>query len=603
MKFLRLLGYFSLLLSFVVFIRPLHAQTNLPGDANSDGKVDGVDYIIWLGNYNTNQTGPLKGDFDSSGKVDGVDYIAWLSHYGQSVSATPTPATTGTGTTSQYPEGMSMHLWQAGAKNAPNPAYDKCDDGTDVVAAHKQYYVIAYDGIKYPTWHPPVVTNPVTGVGKCYFGHEHGSDPQKYVHWSEIYQHFGKDINGDGTITPLTINAQTGVITAGDRAGIPFGIANEHMDQYYGQEGRDSVFVRHEDHVGHKIEVANKESDLNTSIDGNVTASTHEMAQLSGTQGLNIPYYTSGSETYKPTGVVCTHLHKFHQGTHSGDAIRNNLHEVIFHSTCTSVDTSGINAPAYYPNNTVILTGMMAFGNPAEYLRFCFADRTTKVCPDGKNSNGSCVVNDPLISKLPNSVYSNTLGRNMVDRYCLENFQTLNPGNNYFAPYELWEGDLRIQTPFGKMIAEHGRQWDVLDPIRFVDPNSLTGFSYNADNCAKGGIFDKIQYIGGCNSRTTNVAWDSPQSGFKGIKRTAYFGRNRVSNAGGAQIWWTDPLGSNAVSTQFSSGLKQKISSVEADIQKVQSRVQQLFGSNNFLNDRAIQRSFSFGTNTIHAPN
>ncbi len=509
---------------------------------------------------------------------------------------TPTPMPSTAPSADVYPESMSMHAWRVGGKNAPNPLYDKCDDGTDIVLVHNQYYVIGYDGIKYPTWHPPVVTNPITGVGKCYFGHEHGTDPQTYVHWNDIVQHFGKDINGDGIISAMIINPLTGQITPGDRAGIPFGIANEHMDQYYNQENRDSVFVRHEDHVGHKIEVANYESDT-------LNNSTHTMAQLPGTTGINVPYYKAGSETYQPTGIVCTHLHKFHQGTHSPDAVRNNLHEVIFHSTCTSVDTNGINAPAYYPSNTVILTGMMAFGNPGEYLRFCFNDRMTKVCADGKNPDGTCVINDPLISKLPKAIYSDTLGRNMVDKYCLDNFSKLNPGLNYFNPYELWQGDLRIQKADGDMLAEHGRQWDVLDPVRFIDSTSTTGISYNSSQCASGGAFSNIQYIGGCNSRTQNIPWDSPLSGFRGLKRTTYFGRNRVSNPGGPDVWWTDPLGGNASPTQFTSGLKQRISPVEADIQKVQYRIQQLYGPDNFLNDRAIQRTFNDGGGTVHAPN
>lgn len=97
--------------------------------------------------------------------------------------------------------------------------------------------------------------------------------------------------------------------------------------------------------------------------------------------------------------------------------------------------------------------------------------------------------------------------------------------------------------------------------------------------------------------------WDSPQSNFKGLKRTTYFGRNRISNSGGVQIWWTVPLGVNAVTAAFSSGLKQNITPVSADIQTVQSRIQQLYGSSNFLNDRAIQRQFSNGGGTVHAPN
>jgi len=57
--------------------------TSIPGDANGDGLVDGIDYIIWLNNYNQSTgNGPADGDFNSSGFVDGVDYIIWLNNYG-----------------------------------------------------------------------------------------------------------------------------------------------------------------------------------------------------------------------------------------------------------------------------------------------------------------------------------------------------------------------------------------------------------------------------------------------------------------------------------------------------------------------------------------
>lgn len=53
------------------------------GDANSDGKVDGVDYMIWFNHYRQSVTGPANGDFNSSGFVDGVDYMLWLNNYGK----------------------------------------------------------------------------------------------------------------------------------------------------------------------------------------------------------------------------------------------------------------------------------------------------------------------------------------------------------------------------------------------------------------------------------------------------------------------------------------------------------------------------------------
>jgi len=401
---ISILSIFLLLFLSGIF-STVYAQTLLGGDGNGDGSVNGLDYIVWLNHFGisaaSNQT---QGDYNADTKVNGQDYIVWLTNYGKTGVGNPTPTMM-----TMSGESMAMMGWGPNGKNKPNPSYDKCDDGTNVVTAHNAYHVIAYDGLKYPTWHPPVVTNPITGSGKCYFGHEHGTNPEGYMHWNEIVQHFGKDVNGDGVITKMSVSS-TGVITPGDRAGLPFGIANEHMEAYYNQEGRDSVFVRHEDHVGHKIEFVNNESDMN----GN---STHVMSQLPNTVGVNIPYYTgSDSNNYKHTGVVCTHLHKFHQGTHSGDAILNNLHEVIFHSSCMSVNVNGINAANIYPNNTVILTGMMAFGKPGGYKRFCDADRSLEICPLGKKADGSCVLNDPLLSKLPDAINSTSLGRNMVDR-------------------------------------------------------------------------------------------------------------------------------------------------------------------------------------------
>jgi hypothetical protein len=254
----------------------------------------------------------------------------------------------------------------------------------------------------------------------------------------------------------------------------------------------------------------------------------------------------------------------------------------------------GINAQNYYPNNYVILTGMMSFGNPGEYVRFCYSNRFTKVHPDGTGPDGKPIINDPLLSKLPPALYSNTLGRNMVDKYCLDNFASLNPGVNYFNPYEIWQGDFRIQKANGDMLAEHGRQWDVLDPIRYVDPTSSTGFSYFQTRCTQ-----NLPYSGNCAMGDSKAAWDSPKAAFKGLKRTTYFGRNRVSNPGGAEVWWTDPLGGNASTSQFTSGLKQKIAPVEADICKLPSSIQ---GCTR-LNDRAIQRSFNSGGGTVHAPN
>lgn len=64
---------------------PTSSKTPLkPGDANGDGFVDGVDYVIWLNHYNLpNITkGAEEGDFNTppDGKVDGLDYVIWINN-------------------------------------------------------------------------------------------------------------------------------------------------------------------------------------------------------------------------------------------------------------------------------------------------------------------------------------------------------------------------------------------------------------------------------------------------------------------------------------------------------------------------------------------
>lgn len=100
-------------------------------------------------------------------------------------------------------DAVSFGIW------SPGPG-DTCS-----AAVHDQYATVGPDGLRYPTWHPPV--DPATG---CTFGHEHGRDPSE----SDLYE-----VVGD----------------------IPFGYANQHLEE--GGFGAP----RNEDHVGHKVEWEN----------------------------------------------------------------------------------------------------------------------------------------------------------------------------------------------------------------------------------------------------------------------------------------------------------------------------------------------------------
>src|SRR3989344_5146589 len=91
---LYLLIIFSLLsIYFKAFPGPASAQTSYNGDANGDGKVDGLDYVIWINHYQSSTSrGSADGDFNFTNYVDGLDYIIWLKTYGTlSVPPTVTP--------------------------------------------------------------------------------------------------------------------------------------------------------------------------------------------------------------------------------------------------------------------------------------------------------------------------------------------------------------------------------------------------------------------------------------------------------------------------------------------------------------------------------
>ena len=51
------------------------------GDANLDGKVDGIDLGTWQANYGTS-AGWAGGDFDGSTTVDGRDFLLWQKNFG-----------------------------------------------------------------------------------------------------------------------------------------------------------------------------------------------------------------------------------------------------------------------------------------------------------------------------------------------------------------------------------------------------------------------------------------------------------------------------------------------------------------------------------------
>ena len=359
---------------------------------------------------------------------------------------------------------------------------------------HNRYSVVGPDGLLYPTWHPPV--DPETG---CTFGHEHGRDPRG----SDLY---------------------------GDVGAIPFGYANQELARY------SDHTMRHEDHVGHKIEWEND-------------------VEMRFRDGLD-----------PVLNVHCDILVKLHQGTHSKDAFTNNLHELAYHIRCTD-------------GTRMHVTLLTAIGTPGELVASCDRDRTihvgTATPPNSPDGGGK---------------------RAIPDRLCIEQHLLVPEGersNYHRALRESWETNSQVRTADNRVIARFNPYFQVFFPSRFFEPSAPDGVGRVLDACledrdgerARGGRCEELARDGAL----PDLAWDEPGSPFRGVRRQVDINSNLIRNAGGPEVWFTDPFGRNGRTEPFEGSIRQFVASID----------------NRGRNPRGptIGRDRDYGGPGVHAPN
>lgn len=381
----------------------------------------------------------------------------------------------------------ALHRWRPGAG-------DTCTE-----AIHAQYSVIGPDGRVYPTWHPPV--DPATG---CRFGHEHGRDPRGSALYGEI-------------------------------GAIPFGFAAEQA------MAAGSGGMRHEDHVGHKIEF---ENDVTLHFDQS---------------GRRVPF-----------DVRCDWLTSFHQGTHSNDALTNNTHELHYHIRCT--DGTRLHAVV-----------MSRIGRPGQFERAC--------------GRGSFV--DPRLVPQPGQ-QAGPGTRFIPDRECVLQHVLVRSGqwSQYsLGLYEDWLTANYLRTADGRQLAYFDPHFAVFNPARYADPSQPTRLRHTMDLCyerigsgstqrrARGGACDW-----GTNYGQLRLRWDDPRSPFTGTHREVYLNQTSLDNAGGPTVWYTDAYGGRASATPFPGAIRQWVAAVRN--QRPWPLASQAFGANR-----------PYGGAGVHAPN
>ncbi len=393
-------------------------------------------------------------------------------------------------------------------RNWTPTAFDTC-----TADFHRSFSVIGPDGKLYPTWHPPTAVDPATGRS-CSFGHEHGDDPAS----SDLYT-WVTDFLG---ASPSTSR------------GIPFGYVSEALDTYAATNG--SV-TRHEDNVGHKIIVAD---DVKL-----VTASPRGYLRDAAGQT-----------------ITCDFLAKIHQGSHSGDALINNAHELLYAARCSD-------------GTEIISSTMTRFGDANEFNRSCNSQLVTTAGSDLPDGDG---------------------GQRLIpDRFCVDR-DVLVPANqvsSIWALYEVWQSSNDLTRLDGSSLAAFDPWFGVRNPARahaggvnasIFDLVDVTDQTDPADGgTARGYPFDEVTNHE--HHTGTQLTKPDPISPFDGAQRDYYLHATQVTNAGGPTTWFTDPWGEQGATVAAPGSVRQHLSSTDnsawPDLERRSFNLERDYGNGN----------------------
>lgn len=260
---------------------------------------------------------------------------------------------------------------------------------------------------------------------------------------------------------------------------------------------------RNEDHVGHKIDWEN------------------DMPMSVGDGGSAV------------LDIRCDVLVKMHQGTHSADAFTNNMHEVAYHLRCS--DGTGFSATLLTP-----------IGRPGELVVSCERERHV-----------SAGLPTPLVSPEGGGK------RAIPDASCLTR-HVLQSDRPRFDPAlrESWEISASLRQQNGRVLVSFNPYFQVMDPSRYYDAAVPGGVARPIDLCHGGALVDRRDR---CEGVAADVAWNDPRSPFKGTRRFTDINGNRIRNADGPEVWYTDPLGRNGSPLPFPGGIRQWIARRDND--------------------------------------
>jgi hypothetical protein len=423
-------------------------------------------------------------------------------------------------------DSMSMRMW------TPSK-WDTCSQ-----ALHDSFSAVGPDNKRYPTWHAPSTTDPATGK-TCSFGHEHGRDPSGSKLYSELQRVYG---------------------------GVLFGYANEQLDVYNQSKGITNG-MRHEDHVGHKVEWEN-----------------------------NVRIYesvTNGGANRRALNVTCDFLMKVHQGTHSKDAFTNNMHEVVYAMQCTDGTNGTI-------GTKTLVSKMVLFGRPGTFSEGGPAGgfQTITVGPatpaNSPNGPSGSLRSLPTINRVRQWILVPATQWSQFSQGLYEDWLSAN-----------------YLTAGSTQLAYFDPHFAVFGPSRYYDPAKPDGLGRSIDVCwmseTVNGTVEKARG-GECDSATnygaikTAYPYDDPRSPFNGLHREVYFNNTVLTNSAKPTRIYTDPFGAQVAASPFTGSIEQFVAAVD-NRKRSESGQISTSGRAYPLESVAIGGTRNYGAPGIHAPN
>jgi hypothetical protein len=331
---------------------------------------------------------------------------------------------------------------------------------------------------RYWTWGPDgkvyPTWHPARDPSGCTFGHEHGDDPRA-----------------------STLFAKTGWPT--------FGYTNEMLAP------SDPLKQRDEDHVGHKVQAR----------DG------VEVHQGDNGEGTQVPT--------TPVTMTCDSLIKFHQGTHSPDALTNNLHELLYNVRCVYADNGAVIETRF--------SALLPLGHPGGFT--------------GTDCTGTGTHEHTNVGPVtpPDSPDNPIPGRFIPDHECAA--AVAGGQRQIHNMNEFW-----VTGVFARSQRLRNFQlfpvFFVANPSRYFEPTAPNKIGRQIDLCYQGAAGFHCDHVRRLSRDGQRIAYDDPRSPFNGAQRVFSPGLFVVQNEGPTTLY-TDVYARRFSTTPFPGAIEQYI--------------------------------------------